>query len=1286
MPLLNSDLQITMSITLILGGDAFAPHPFHQLCERLAGLGEGIQLRSARSVYFAHATGELAEATRVDLARLVRGAVVDVFAEHAVCVLPRVGTVSPWSSQATDIAHLCGHETVARLERGRLLELDGDLDAAPQSRKLLHDALTESLLHADADWSTVFATPERRTLVTFPAQGGEDLRSAIVRAEGELGLALSEDEREWLAGRFAEQQHVPTDAELMMFAQVNSEHCRHKIFNASWTRDGAAFDSSLFGMIRESHAASPQGVLSAYSDNAAVLEGAGSTTRFVPAAEGSYTPLHETAAIAIKVETHNHPTAIAPDPGAATGSGGEIRDEAATGRGGKPKAGLCGFTTSDLRIPELPQPWETDAPLPGRMAPALEIMTDAPLGAARYNNEFGRPNLTGYFRTLDRPLDGQRWGYAKPIMIAGGLGNLRPQHALKQSMRAGDLVVVLGGPGMLIGLGGGAASSVHAGASSEALDFASVQRANPELERRCQEVVDACWRLGEENPIRTIHDVGAGGLSNAIPEILNDSELGGQIDLDALPSADPALSPMELWCNESQERYVLGIAPADRERFMALCERERCPFAIVGVATDERHLRVAGEAGVAVDLPMATLLGKLPRMHREAGPKIIPAHAAQEPTIDLGDALTRVLQLPAVASKKFLITIGDRSVGGLTARDQMVGPWQVPVADCAVTYAGYEGTVGEAMAMGERTPVAIRNPAAATRLAVAESLTNILAGGVDRLADVRLSCNWMAAAGDAEQNTALLDGVEAVGREMCPQLGIAIPVGKDSLSMQTRWEDPEQGAQCVTSPLSLIVSSFAPVADVSTQRTPQLQNNTDSVILAVRLDNQRRLGGSALEQVYAEDFGASADVDDTARLKAVLEALIAVRPKALAWHDISDGGLMVTLAEMSFAGRVGLDVSLPAGNAPAELFSEEVGVVIQVPTADLGSVEQTLQAAGADITRIAVPRTDETIHLYGAGGEEVFSSSRAVLESCWATTSQAMQARRDDPDCAASEHALIGENEGLYAELSFAIPAPHVGGGSRPRVAILREQGVNGQVEMAWMFHRAGFEAVDVHMTDILSGRVSLGGFVGLAVCGGFSYGDVLGAGRGWAATILHNARAQAEFAAFFQRADTFALGVCNGCQMLAQLRDMVPGAAHWPDFEPNAGGRFEARLSMVEIPASPSILLQDMIGSRLPVALAHGEGRAQFLSAAQQAQTKGLVAMQYVNRAGETTARFPLNPNGSPDGITGLCSEDGRVTIMMPHPERLTRAGSFSWHPPEWAGQESPWLQMFVSARRWVG
>ncbi|MEN8719314.1 MAG: phosphoribosylformylglycinamidine synthase, partial [Oceanococcaceae bacterium] len=871
------------------------------------------------------------------------------------------------------------------------------------------------------------------------------------------------------------------------------------------------------------------------------------------------------------------------------------------------------------------------------------------------------------------------------IMIAGGLGNLRPEHALKQDLRAGDLVVVLGGPGLLIGLGGGAASSVHAGASSEALDFASVQRANPELERRCQEVIDACWQRGENNPIRTIHDVGAGGLSNAIPELLNDSELGGDIDLDAIPSADPSLSPMELWCNESQERYVIGIAPEHRELFAELCARERCPFAVVGVATAQQHLRVAGRAGVAVDLPMATLLGRLPRMQRTAGPVFVQRHEASVVSVDLPDAISRVLQLPAVASKKFLITIGDRSVGGLTARDQMVGPWQVPVADCALTFAGYAGVSGEAMAMGERTPVAIRAPAAAARLAVAESLTNILAGGVQALSDIRLSCNWMAAAGEPDQNTALLDAVEAVGREMGPALGVAIPVGKDSLSMQTRWDDAEDGSQCSTSPVSLIASAFAPVADVTQQRTPQLQPVTDSVVLAVRLNDQRRLGGSALEQVFGADYGRSADVDDLARCRQVLEALITVRESCLAWHDISDGGALVALLEMAFAGRVGLDIAVPSAAIANELFSEEVGVLLQVPAAHHEAVERALRTAGADLQTVATPRGDELIHIRDAAGAELYSGTRAALEAQWACTSYALQARRDDPSCAASEHALIDEDQGLYAALSFALPSAPTVARYRPRVAILREQGVNGHVEMAWMFHRAGFEAVDVHMSDILSGHTDLRAFAGLVACGGFSYGDVLGAGRGWAATIRHNPRAQAEFQQFFGRDDTFALGVCNGCQMLSQLRDMIPGADHWPDFEPNAGGRFEARLSMVEVPASPSILLQEMQGSRLPVVLAHGEGRAQFRDTRQQAAAQPYVALRYVDRVGQPTERFPLNPNGSPAGITGLCSTDGRVTIMMPHPERLTRAESFSWYPAEWAGQESPWLQMFVSARRWV-
>nr|MBV6630963.1 phosphoribosylformylglycinamidine synthase [Oceanococcus sp. HetDA_MAG_MS8] len=1270
-----------MSLHIFVGGAAYAAHPLHQLRERLSQAGEGVVLEHAANVYLVRAHTALTSAELADLEQLLEARPVDTLTEWPCVVLPRIGTVSPWSSQATDITQLCGLRSVLRVERGRGLQLSGDWQQAAASRKLLHDALTETMLTADTQWESVLTPPPARPLVSF---AGAELRQNLLDAQQKLGLSLSTPEVDWLEQQFAEQGHVPTDAELMMFAQVNSEHCRHKIFNASWTRDGQAFDASLFDMIRETYKATPGGILSAYSDNAAVLEGAGEVTRFGPAANGQYQPYTDTAAIAIKVETHNHPTAIAPDPGAATGAGGEIRDEAATGRGGKPKAGLCGFSVGDLCLPEAAQPWENNAETPPRMASPLDIMLDGPLGAARYNNEFGRPNLTGYFRTLDREVDGRRWGYAKPIMIAGGLGNLRPEHAQKQCLRPGDLVIVLGGPGLLIGLGGGAASSVHAGASSESLDFASVQRANPELERRCQEVIDACWRAADANPIRSIHDVGAGGLSNAIPELLDDSELGGDIDLDAIPVADPSLSPMEIWCNESQERYVLGIAPEARERFAALCARERCPFAVVGVATENRHLRVAGQAGVAVDLPMGTLLGKLPRMQRSAQSGMLPSTQTPRPEFDLKQSIERVLRLPAVASKKFLITIGDRSVGGMTLRDQMVGPWQVPVADYALTAAGYAGTAAEAMAMGERSPVAMRHPAASARLAVVESVTNILGSGVAQLEDIRLSCNWMAAAGEDDQNSALLAAVEAAGRELCPALGLAVPVGKDSLSMQTRWTQADGSQGQITAPVSLVVSSFAPVADAGAARNPQLRNHPGSQLLVVRFAAQRRLGASALEQVWQADLGACADVDDALVARETLQALIQVREQALAWHDIGDGGALVSLLEMSFASRLGLDVAIPADAcALAELFSEEPGIVIQVDPAHAAEVESSLSAAGADITPLATLRADQNICISQAE-QELYSTDRASLEKIWAELSQAMQARRDDPECAAQEYALIDEDEGLYAELSFDLPQVYTGQ-RRPRVAILREQGVNGQVEMAWMFQQAGFAPVDVHMSDILDGRVDLAGFVGLAACGGFSYGDVLGAGRGWAATILHHAPTRSMFADFFARPHTFALGVCNGCQMLSQLREIIPGTDHWPRFSHNAGGRFEARLSMVEITPSPSIMLGDMVGSRLPVVLAHGEGRAEFASEQQLSQAAEQVAVRYVNRAGEATEHFPLNPNGSPQGITGLCSADGRVTIMMPHPERMTRVGNFSWHPPEWEGGESPWLQMFLSARAWV-
>lgn len=1270
-----------MSMHIFVGGDAYAAHPLKQLRKRLAGAGEGLELGHVANVYLVRSQASLDAEQTADLEQLLEARHVPSLDDWPCVVLPRVGTVSPWSSQATDIAQLCGLRSVLRVERGRALGLQGDWQQAPASRKMLHDALTETMLSTDTQWESVLTPPPPRPLVSF---AGADLRESLAEAQQKLGLALSTAEVDWLVQEFGEQGHVPTDAELMMFAQVNSEHCRHKIFNASWTRDGQPFAASLFDMIRETYQATPGGILSAYSDNAAVLEGAGEVTRFGPAANGQYQPYTDSAAIAIKVETHNHPTAIAPDPGAATGAGGEIRDEAATGRGGKPKAGLCGFSVGDLCLPEAPQPWENNAETPPRMATPMDIMLDGPLGAARYNNEFGRPNLAGYFRTLDRELDGRRWGYAKPIMIAGGLGNLRPEHAQKQSLRPGDLVIVLGGPGLLIGLGGGAASSVHAGASSESLDFASVQRANPELERRCQEVIDACWRAADANPIRSIHDVGAGGLSNAIPELLDDSELGGEIDLDAIPVADPSLSPMEVWCNESQERYVLGIAPEARERFAALCARERCPFAVVGVATELRHLRVAGQAGVAVDLPMGTLLGKLPRMQRSAHSGALPSAQVRSADCDLAQSIERVLRLPAVASKKFLITIGDRSVGGLTLRDQMVGPWQVPVADYALTAAGYAGTAAEAMAMGERSPVAMRDPAASARLAVIESVTNILGSGVARLEDIRLSCNWMAAAGEDDQNSALLQAVEAAGRELCPALGLAVPVGKDSLSMQTRWTQSDGSQGQITAPVSLIVSSFAPVADGQAARNPQLHNHPGSVLLVVRFGTQRRLGASALEQVWQADLGACADLDDALVARESLQALIQVRDQALAWHDIGDGGALVSMLEMSFASRLGLDITIPAqASVLAELFAEEPGVVIQVDPAHAMEMQAALQSAGADATTLATVREDQAICIC-QDEQELYRADRASLEAIWAELSMHMQARRDDPDCAAQEHALITQDEGLYADLSFDLPQAY-SGPRRPRVAILREQGVNGQVEMAWMFQQAGFAPVDVHMSDILEGRIDLAGFVGLAACGGFSYGDVLGAGRGWAATILHHPPTRAMFADFFARPNTFALGVCNGCQMLSQLREIIPGTGHWPRFVHNAGGRFEARLSMVEVAPSPSIMLGDMVGSRLPVVLAHGEGRTEFAGPEQQSQAADYVALRYVNRAGEPTEHFPLNPNGSAQGITGLSSADGRVTIMMPHPERMTRVGNFSWHPPEWQGGESPWLQMFLSARAWV-
>ncbi len=1211
-----------------------------------------------------------------------------------ILVAPRLGTVSPWSSKATDIARVCGLSGLLRLEQGRRLVLSG-WAAAPtaareQALKLLHDPLTETVLERAEQLGQCFGQREPAPLKTIAL--GSDPAAALRACNQELGLALSDDEMAHLAHYYAAAGRDPSDAELMMFAQINSEHCRHKIFNARWQRDGEACPDSLFDMIRMTYAASPKGILSAYKDNAAVLD-AQPSERFVVGENGAYQRLCEPAAIAIKVETHNHPTAIAPDPGAATGSGGEIRDEAATGRGGKPKAGLCGFSVTDLRIPGLPQPWEHAGPVPQRLASAFEIMRDAPLGAARYNNEFGRPNLSGYFRTLDVERSGQRWGYAKPIMIAGGLGNVRPAHAQKLPVPAGSLIVVLGGPGMLIGLGGGAASSMHAGASSEALDFASVQRANPELERRCQEVIDACWTLGEANPILSIHDVGAGGLSNAVPEILDDNELGGEIDLGRVLIADSGLSPMEIWCNESQERYVIAIAPESLELFEQLCERERCPFAVIGTGTQERRLHVhAGDVDV-VDLPMDVLLGKQAPMEREASRlALAQGDAVWAQALDLGEAIERVLQIPSVAAKNFLITIGDRSVTGLVCRDQMVGPWQVPVADVAVTAAGYAGAVGEAMAMGERAPIAISNAPASGRMAVAEAVTNIAAAPIDALSDIRLSANWMAAAGDAEQSSALLATVEAVGRDFCPALGIAIPVGKDSLSMQTRWQVDGE-AHAITAPVSLIITAFAPVSDVAQVATPELRRDQgDTRIILLELPGgHQRLGGSALAQAYGQDQGSTPDVDDPQALRALFDLIQQLRRSGqmLAYHDRSDGGMIAALLEMAFAARCGLEISLLDEAHVARLFAEEIGALIQVPAAAVAEVLGAAASAGLTASVVATPRADQVVKVQAANGQTLFAGDGRALQQCWTLTSYRMQALRDEPECARQEFEAIADaaDPGLNVILPPAALAPALIS-RRPPVAILREQGVNGQVEMAWMFERAGFAPVDVHMSDVLAGRRRLDEFVGLAACGGFSYGDVLGAGRGWAKSILLDPQVRGQFAEFLADPARFALGVCNGCQMLAALRELIPGTEAWPQFVRNRSEQFEARLVLVEVPENRSVMLGGLSGARLPVASAHGEGRAEFSRPAQQIDdlvTGRQIAMRYVDHQGAATERFPFNPNGSPQGIAGISNADGRVTIMMPHPERLTRAESFSWRPPDWQG-DSPWLNMFRHARSWVG
>ena len=1217
---------------------------------------------------------------------------------HLQLIVPRLGTISPWSSKATDIARQCGLSCVERIERGTAYyaaKADGSrlsADEIAALRPIIHDRMTETVLDALDAAVQLFQHYAPQPLATVDIlAGGID---ALERANRDMGLALSPDEVDYLWRSFTRLKRNPTDVELMMFAQTNSEHCRHKIFNADWVIDGQPQAKSLFSMIRNTHERNPGGTIVAYADNSSIIEGV-HVRRFYPAAGGAYAYVEDDAHILMKVETHNHPTAISPFPGAATGAGGEIRDEGATGRGAKPKAGLTGFSVSNLRIPGLIQPWERDAyGRPARISSALEIMLDGPIGGASFNNEFGRPNLCGYFRTFEQDVAGEVRGYHKPIMIAGGLGNVSAQHSHKQGFGAGALLIQLGGPGMLIGLGGGAASSMQTGANIENLDFASVQRGNAEIQRRAQEVIDRCWALGPGNPIMSIHDVGAGGLSNALPELVHGAGCGARFDLRKVPSEEPGMSPVQIWCNEAQERYVLAIPPAQIDLFKAICERERCPFAVVGKATADGRLVVDDPVlgNAPVDMELSVLLGKPPKMLRDVAHRAVKPAPFDVSKIDLREAALRVLQLPAVADKTFLISIGDRSVGGMTARDQMVGPWQVPVADVAVTLAGFFEHCGEAMAMGERTQLALIDPAASGRMAVGEAITNIAAAPIGALGDIKLSANWMAAAGHPGEDAALYDTVHAVGMELCPQLGISIPVGKDSLSMKTTWSDGGI-AKAVTAPMSLIVSAFAPVTDARKTLKPQLRLDCGNTVL-VLLDlgaGKNRLGGSALAQVYGRVGSEAPDLDAPRQFVQWFDTVQKLNREGriLAYHDRADGGLFVTLCEMAFAARAGLDIKLPRLDAIAELFNEELGAVIQVRESDLPLVRGAFAGAGlaAQFVEIGQPVAGDAIRIE-CGGAEIYRASRIELHRAWSATTFQMQTLRDNPECARQEYDRIldAADPGITPHLTFDpaadIAAPLIGG-ARPRIAILREQGVNGQIEMGAAFDRAGFEAYDVHMSDIIAGRVRLADFKGFAACGGFSYGDVLGAGEGWAKSILFNRRARDEFAAFFQRADSFALGVCNGCQMMSNLHEIIPGTAAWPHFVRNKSEQFEARFASVEVLPTPSLFFAGMAGSRLPIAVAHGEGYAEFADEAQRG--RALVALRFVDNRGDATEVYPFNPNGSPGGITGLTTADGRFTVLMPHPERVFRSVQNSWHPAGW-GEDGPWLRMFRNARKWVG
>jgi len=1360
--LFQPTLPTVTSIQHFLGSCVLSTFRRERLLKRFSQLGLPVGDIQGRFEHYVWVDGALDDEAHGRLQALLdydEGLPAMVEDKHTLVlrVVPRLGTVSPWASKATDIAHNCGLAQVRRIERGIRYTIKpsrgllGSQTIKPEQLQqiaaCLHDRMTETVVDAGFDGQALFASLPGKPIQTVDVLGkGQE---ALCEANRSLGLALSDDEVEYLCHAFTQLGRNPTDVELMMFAQANSEHCRHKIFNAQWVIDGVAQPNTLFGMIRATHAAQPEGTVVAYSDNAAIMQGgkatlfyAGQSSDADAAGAGQTAYGHHDAVVhtLMKVETHNHPTAIAPFPGAATGAGGEIRDEGATGRGSKPKAGLTGFTVSNLRFDDALEPWEFDSHgMPDRIASPLDIMIEGPIGGAAFNNEFGRPNLLGYFRSFEQTAGERRWGYHKPIMIAGGLGYIDDRLTHKDPIPPGALLIQLGGPGMRIGMGGGAASSMSVGANTAELDFDSVQRGNPEIERRAQEVIDRCWQQGAENPILAIHDVGAGGLSNAFPELVNDAGRGAIFELQQVHLEESGLSAAEIWSNEAQERYVLAVLPQDLARFDVIARRERCPYAVVGVATEERQLRVThgeGLPGVAeppasgpvqdirpVDVPVDVILGKPPRMTRDVQRLAGVSQPLDLTVIALDEAIERVLRHPTVANKTFLITIGDRTVGGLSSRDQMVGPWQVPVADCAVTLADFESVRGEAMAMGERTPIAMFDAPASGRMAVAEALTNLVASDVRSLKDIKLSANWMAACGTPGQDAALYDTVSAVSA-WCQELDLSIPVGKDSLSMRTTW-DAEDGKREVIAPVSLIVTAFAPVADVRETLTPQLRTDAgDTVLIVIDLGKGRhRLGGSVLAQTFNQVGESVPDMDDAGSLKAFFHVVRDLKRDGLilAYHDRSDGGLLATVCEMAFAGRVGVSVNLDmltidpyaadwgdykirAEQVSVQrdeltlkaLFAEEAGAVIQVPASQRDAVLGRLREAGlsAQSHVLGGLNTLDEIQFF-RDGKCVYQKPRVDLVQAWSEVSRRIMERRDNPACAQAEYDMWRKSDdpGMTPRVEFDpqedIAAPFIATGARPRIAILREQGCNSQIEMAWAFDKAGFEAWDVHMTDLLSGRIRLQDVQGLVAVGGFSYGDVLGAGEGWARTIRFNAALADQFAAYFARPDTFALGVCNGCQMMAALSSMIPGAEHWPRFTRNQSEKYEARFSLVEIADSPSLFFKGMAGTRIPVAVAHGEGYANF--ALQGDASRAVRAVSFVDNKGAATEAYPFNPNGSPGGLTGVTTVDGRFTVMMPHPERVTRNVMMSWAPERWGardsgGDASPWMRMFRNARVWLG